>query len=150
VAEFRDKTPPTGTPLSVVPTIRSVDALLHGVAGQLKGARDDIDGTRELLETVAADVQAIKLALVVQPNVLRVSSLPSPGSLMPDSGEPVRRPSMAVKAVKGAGVLGKWSAIVLGGLTLLGQIAAQTSPQYQGPVTAIVELAKSWVKDDAP
>lgn len=136
MAEFHDKTPPTGTPLSVVPTIRSVDALLHGVAGQLKGARDDIDDSSELLQTVAADVQAIKLALVAQPNVLRVSSLPSPGSLMPP-GEPQPRPSMAVQAGKKTIQLAPWVVLALGAVS---EIVASQHPQYSGAFSAILKL----------
>jgi hypothetical protein len=131
-------TPPKGTrtvaekmalPRPTV-TLTAVLDLLEGMAAQIEGGRTDID---ELALTVRAiDRRA-------GPEVIRISTVPSPESLTPQPSAP--RPSMAVKAAKGSTAGVKWASIGLGVLTVGVQILASalTSPQ-QGPLVALLKV----------
>ncbi len=145
--DTHEKTPPTGSARlaspPVVPTLKTLGNQLIGVAGQLHGARGDIDTVLEWQKNAAADIKAMRLALLGDPKVLHIGTLPSPASLVPPPSSlvpPAPRPSMAVQAAKGTKNFGKWGAIVLGCLTLVGQVVAQASPKYEGPVTAILKV----------
>jgi hypothetical protein len=111
------------------PTLTGVLDLLEGMAAQIEGGRDDIDN---LALTVAA------LDRRIGPEVIRISTVPSPESLTP--APPAPRPSMAVKAAKGSKAGIKWASIGLGVLTLGVQVLASALTNQQGPLVALLKV----------
>ncbi len=141
--DTHEKTPPTGSARlaspPVVPTLKTLGNQLIGVAGQLHGARGDIDTVLEWQKNAAADIKAMRLALLGDPKVLHIGTLPSPASLVPPSSSlipPAPRPSMAVKAGKKTFQLAPWGVVVLG---LLSELAARHTA-HGGAFSAILKF----------
>jgi len=123
------KTPPTGTaavpPPRPIPTLATVQTTVEVLVGQIKGLRLD---TERLGKLIAAP----------PPDVLRISTPPNSTSAAPPP-----RPSMAAKAAKGGGWLGKAVLIASGVLTVAGQIVAVWKPEYTGPIIQALRLLGS-------
>jgi hypothetical protein len=122
------------------PSIKSVDALLHGVAGQLHGARDDIDTLLGLVEKQTAQLEKIERAVTATPQVLRIDPLPSLQSLLPPP-PPVptataSRPSLAAQAGKKTVQVAPWVLVALG---LVSEVAARHTASG-GAFSAILKL----------
>jgi hypothetical protein len=124
------KTPPTGTPAvpppRPIPTLATVQTTVEVCVKHIKDMRLQVDALEKLVK--GADV-------------LRISSVPSPGSLNPPPPEP--RPSMAVKAAQGAGKWGRVIMIGTGVLTVAGQLVAVWKPEYTGPFIQALRLLAS-------
>jgi len=124
-----DADPPTPGPVQI-PTIGTVSRQLQGVAGQMHGARNDIDTLIERVVLVQQDLADLRK---------RLWDAPAPSAagvaLSPDV-----RPSMAVKAGKATLSFGKYTAIALGVLGVAGQIAAQLKPGLVGPIQIALQL----------
>jgi len=146
VPEPPDKdTPPTGSARlnapPAVPTVKTLSHQIVGIAGQLHGARGDIDTVLEWQKAMATDLKAVRTALLGDPRVLHISTLPSPGSLMPPPSSssinpPAPRPSMAVKAGKTTAQVAPWVLVLLG---LVSEIAARHTA-HGGAFSAILKL----------
>lgn len=125
------KTPRTGTPAlpppRPIPTLATVQTTIEAVMGQVKGLRLELEALT---------------AMTRYPDVLRVSRVPSPASLLP-SPVPEPRPSMAAKAAHGAGKWGKVAMIATGALTVVGQVVALWKPEYTGPIVQALRLLAS-------
>ncbi len=85
---------------------------------------------------VQRDVGAVRRGLVGEP--IRIE-LPTPPALTP-SVMAEARPSLAVQAKQGAGLLGKYGPWAVGVLTLLSELASIFRPDYVGPIRAILRL----------
>jgi hypothetical protein len=134
-----DLTPPKGTrtvaekvALPPTPTLAAVLDLLEGMAAQIEGGRTDID---DLTLTVKAIDRRI------EPQVIRISAVPSPESLVPSP--PAPRPSMAVKAARGTTRVGQIVMVGTGILSVTGQVIAIWKPQYAGPIIEALRLLAS-------
>lgn len=110
-----------------IPTVATVQTTVEVLVGQIKGLRLEVERLGKLMS---------------EPDVLRISRVPSPTSLMP-TPVPAPRPSMAVKAAKGAGQWGKIIMIGTGALTVLGQVVALWKPEYTGPIIQALRLLAS-------
>lgn len=155
-----EKTPPAGTRIlprperpAPLPTILTVHNLLMGLAGQVGGARDDLDRMEltlaDVLRRLPATVSSVPPSEVPS-EVLLMPKLPSPDSLSPSS-----RPSMAAKAGKavkdGGGKAGKGLVTAAGALMLVGQAISFFGRPELGPAVtsikviggALLELARS-------
>lgn len=144
-----EKTPPKGTPAHVpdaprqLPTIASVYNLLVGLAGQVSGARTDVDML--LLRT-----EAIEKALAPSAEVIPIPELPSPESLAPPA-TPAPRPSLAVQAGKFTlDKTGKGFKVLLwvgAGLPWIAQgIAMMDRPEYGPIVESLLQIARFIVR----
>lgn len=134
-----DRTPPTGTPAinppRPLPTLATVQASVDALLREMRGARLDIDGLKTEVKTVRAKVSDTE-------EIIRISHLPSPASLVPSSliPPPASRPSIAAKAAQKGLDLGKYTAIVIGVLSVVAQVVAQFKPAYLGPITSMLKL----------
>lgn len=122
-----DTTPPPGPP-APLPTVSTVSRQLQGVASQLHGARNDIDGLTERLKLVHEG-----LAQLGNP------SPPATGSSLPAVAP---RPSMAAQAAKGTVKAGQYVLIALGALGVAAQVAALYKPGLVGPIQTLIDLLK--------
>jgi hypothetical protein len=136
-----NKTPPTGTAVPrPLPTLATVQAATEAALREMRGARLDID-------TLKTEIKAVRSKLYeTEEQILRISRLPStpPISVLPSvpsapPSKPTPRPSMAAVAAKRGLDLGKYTAIVIGVLSVAGQVAAVFQPKYVGPITAILK-----------
>lgn len=129
-----DDTSPPGPP-TPIPSIGTISRQLQGVAGQLHGARNDLDALTERVRLLQQDSVDIR------------SRFPDPPALPPAAGgsslTPAPRPSLAVQAVQKAGSLGKYGLIALGALGLAAQVAAVFKPGLVGPIQTLTDLIKS-------
>ncbi len=143
--DTHEKTPPTGSARLAsppqVPTLKTLANQIAGMGGQLYGARNDLDTVMEWQKNAGADIKAMRLALLGDPKVLHIGTLPSPASLVPPSGAspsspPTPRPSMAVQAGKKTFQLAPWGVVVLG---LLSELAARHTA-HGGAFSAILKF----------
>lgn len=123
------ETPPSGG-IPQVPTIGTISRQLQGVAGQLHGARNDLDTVLERQKAMGEDVARLRQRLLDGP-VLAAAGV----ALATDA-----RPSMAVQAAQKAAGFGKYSLIIIGALGVAAQIAAQFRPGLVGPIQVLIEL----------
>jgi len=125
-----DDTPPPGpTP---IPSIGTISRQLQGVAGQLHGARNDLDALTERVRLVQQDSAELRKLLKDPP------ALPSAAG--GSSLSPAPTPSMAVQAAQKAGSLGKYTLIVIGALGVASQVAALFKPGLVGPIQVLIDL----------
>lgn len=129
-------TPPGGG-VPTVATIGTLSRQLAGLAGQVHGARNDIDTIAERQKSIAEDVSALRKRLCDDP-ALAAAGI----ALAPES-----RPSRAARAAqaaqtvgRGAAGFGKYSAIALGVLSIAAQVAAQFKPGLVGPIQLALQL----------
>jgi hypothetical protein len=134
-----ETTPPHGTrtaplePPRPIPTLANVHNLLSGVAGQIGGARGDIDAVVEKLEGLTEAVKGL-------------STPPAPPA---ESSAPAEdaRPTLRVRAGRG----GRWVLVGVGALSLVAQVVALSQRPEYGPLvaaakvlgTALLDLARS-------
>lgn len=143
-----EKTPPTGSRLlprperpAAIPTILTVHNLLSGVAGQVGGARGDIDRANEKLDDVLRLLAPPAKTISSSPpssEVLLMPKLPSPDSLSPPS-----RPSMAAKAAqaaKGSGKFGKGILTASGAVMVIAQVISLFGRPELGPAVTAVKV----------
>ena len=131
-------------PPSVIPSIGTVSkqvqalaGLTQGLAGQLHGARHDIDNLQERQKTVAEDVAALRKRLCDEP------ALAAAGVVITSASQPATappRPSLAVQAVKTTSGFGKYGLMALGALGLAAQIAAVYRPGLVGPLQTVIQM----------
>lgn len=100
---------------------------LQGVASQIHGARNDIDGLTERLK-------------LVQQGLVSIQSVPPPSAPAPSAAPP--RPSMAVQAAKTSVKAGQYVLIALGALGVAAQVAAIFQPGLVAPIQTLIDLLK--------
>jgi hypothetical protein len=131
-----DDTPPA-VPVAI-PTLGTISRQLQGVAGQLHGARNDIDGLQERVRLLQQDsLENVRVAAELKK---RMVELPLPPSAGGSSLTPEPRKSMAVQAAQKAGSFGKYSLIVIGALGVAAQVAAVFKPGLVGPIQMLIQL----------
>ena len=114
----------------MVPTVSTVSRQIQGVAGQVHGARNDIDGVLERVVLIQKDVAALRSRLVDGP-VLSAS-----GDLL----SPVPRASIAVQAAQKAAVLGKTGLLWAGALGVAAQLVSLYYPKLEGPIQVLLKV----------
>lgn len=119
-----DTTPPPGPP-APLPTVSTVSRQLQGVASQIHGARNDIDGLHEKLQLVTEGLGKL--------------SLPATGSSQ-DPDPP--RPSLPVQAAKTTFKAGQYLLIGIGALGVVAQVAALYKPGLVAPIQTLIDLLK--------
>ncbi len=141
--DTHEKTPPTGSPrpgsLPQVPTLKTLANQVMGMGGQIHGVRNDIDTLLEWQKALLTDVKAIRTALLGDPKVLHIGTLPSPASLVPPPSSiapTAPRPSMAVVAGKRTFQLAPWVVVLLG---IVSELAARHTA-HGGALSAILKL----------
>lgn len=160
--------PAPGSLPAQVPTLRTVSSQLVGMAGQLHGARHDVDtvilstqSLEKLSGQILARLDRMERArlMAADTQVLRLPTMPLPGQLTgpgmggmggpstpapPSSTEP--RPSLAVRAsqaaAKGSAVWGRRVTMLIGVITVVAQLAAPAIPKYSGPIVQIIHILK--------
>lgn len=134
-----DTPPPVPQP---IPTVGTISRQLQGVAGQLHGARNDLDGLTERVRLLQQD--ATESAAVAAELRKRLLEMPPPSaggvSLTP---QPQPRPSLAVQAAVKTGSFGKYTLIALGALGVAAQIAAQFKPGLVSPIQTLIQLLQA-------
>lgn len=143
-----DSTPPTGSPaLRSLPTIGTVQAQVDANGETLGLVGADVAAVRR-------DVELIRRHLLGDPDVIRLSPLPTPSQLAPPAVPTERRPSLAVQAanatMKGTGKLGRFIVIATAALSIAGQIAALWEPRYTGPIVQALQLLAAFGGAEAP
>lgn len=126
---------PEDTPPSIplVPaTVGTLARQLQGCAGQLHGARNDIDSCLERLALLQQDSADLRRRLDVPPSSAGGASL-----------TPAPRRSIAVQAAVKTGSLGKYTLIVLGALGVAAQVAAVFKPNIVGPIQTLIQLLQA-------
>lgn len=150
-----DKTPPRGTPFVVppaprqLPTIASVYNLLAGVAGQIGGARTD-------LEIIKERVEALEKAAQPAPEIITIPELPKPDELARTSSTPPPPPSLSMRAgaatVKGGKSITKYLVISAGVLAWVAQGVtwyAKQKPEY-GPIAEALSTVAAFLSGRTP
>jgi hypothetical protein len=136
-----DDTPP---PVPQAPaTVGTISRQLQGVAGQLHGARNDLDGLTERVRLLQRDAaESVGVAAELRKRLLE---LPPPPAA-PDVGAsltPRPRPSLAVQAAVKGGSVGKYLLIVIGALGVAAQVAALFKPNIVGPIQTLIQLLQA-------
>jgi len=102
--------------------VGTVSRQLQGVASQLHGARNDVDGLTERLKLVQRGLVELKQVS---------SSMPAPA-----------RPSMAVVAAKGTVKFAVALLVAIGALGVAAQVAAIYEPRLVAPIQTLIDLLK--------
>jgi hypothetical protein len=150
----RESTPPTGSPVPRPrpPTIvrERADAprgIIEADAGDSKPTT--LRSIFDVAEETRDAVRALKSHVMGDPEIIRISPLPSPTSLIPIAVELEPRPSLAAKAATGTGKGAKWVVFAFGVLSLIGQgIAMLGRPEY-GPIVQGLKVVASALAGDA-
>lgn len=120
-----------------IPTVGTISRQLQGVAGQLHGARNDLDALTERVRLIQQDAaESVGVAAELRKRLLELP----PSSAGGGSLSPQPRPSMAVQAAQKASSFGKYSLIVIGALGVAAQVAAQFKPGLVGPIQVLIQL----------
>lgn len=116
-----------------IPTLATLQTMLDELARELRGARLDIDKAK-------TDVKAVRALLTEPEPEIPITFIPKAPAV--PTPVPASRPSLAAKAAKGTGAIGKWVFFGLGVAATVAQVLAEHTA-YRGPLLELLRVLGS-------